>query len=487
MASSDEAVDVPNPEYTAMAGPWELIDDLLGGTPAMKAAGEKWLPKEEKEQPDIYQVRLQRSVLFERFSAAVDSLSGRPYAQRVKLLGGELPESLRFIDQGPIDDQGRDLTSFCHHATKIALERGLVHLLVDYPQVESRPNVGEERALELRPIFLVLDPKALIGWRSDKQLNGRRKLTQLRILETGMVAAGLYGTKQTRRVRVINETYWELWEWQAKTGQQSGGWVRIEDGTWSIGRITLVTVYFKQTGYMMGKSPLEPLAWLNLAHWQSMSDQRNCLRFARVGIKFVKGLDQAGMDEPILAGVNQAFKTTSANADMKIVEHSGAAIGAGESELRHLEEQMDVVAKGPLIVRASGDATATAKAIDEGKGQCELQSWVHRLEGGMTQSIRLAGEWRGETVPEDLQVDIHDDFGMLLRSDTDLEHIERARDRGDLDRRTYLEGFKLRGLLTETADIDQIVQAVEAEGPDLGMMGRETEEGATQGETGRKE
>jgi len=51
-------VDTTHPAYDQMLPAWELVDDLMGGTQAMKAAGTKWLPQEDGESSDAYESRL---------------------------------------------------------------------------------------------------------------------------------------------------------------------------------------------------------------------------------------------------------------------------------------------------------------------------------------------------------------------------------------------------------------------------------------------
>jgi len=131
---------------------------------------------------------------------------------------------------------------------------------------------------------------------------------------------------------------------------------------------------------------------------------------------------------------------------------------------------------GPLTVRSWGNETAMGKAIDEGKGQCDLQSWVREEEGVLVEAYALAAEWSRVALPEGFGVDIYDDFGLLPRSAQDLDNLQKLRDRGDLSRRTILEASKLRGLLPENHDIDEELARIEEEGPDLGMMGREDED-----------
>jgi hypothetical protein len=483
------AVDAKNPEYETMCSAWELQDALLGGAAVMREGGTKWLPKEELEKWDRYSVRLQNSTLFGRFKAAVTTLKTRPFAKPVQIRNAEqLPEPLAGL-AGGVDDEGRGLTAFCEHCMEIAVTRGMVHLLVDYPS-EIASNLAEERALGLRPMILAIDPKDLFAWQYIKARNGKKTLTQIRIRETVTESDGGFGFETKERIRVIcagpaGETYvlgapdgvmpqahWELWE-KVKGAEGKESWVIVGQGPWTIGKITLVTVYLNKTGFMTAQCPLEDLAQLNLHHYQLASDHRNNLRFAMAKVLFGRGLSHDEQNRPIVLGVHEAFLCGSPNADLKVVSDDGQAIAAGESALRHTEEQMDAVAKGPLMAQASGGQTATGKAIDEGKGQCELQAWVHLLEDGMDQALAHCFEWIGLEKPDEVGVDISDDFEVMGRSGEDLDYLDRARSRGDIDHITYLDGLKLRGVLRETADIEKIAEQARAEGPSTGMIGRE--------------
>jgi len=467
MANEGSTVESLHPAYSAMLPTWELVDDLMGGTAAMKAAGEKWLPREDGEAVKVYEARLSRSVLYNGYKKTVLGLSRRPFARSVGIVGN-LPEKLAEMPNA-VDDQGRSLNSFAREFLKVAVNRGLCHILVDYPP-NTAGSLGEERELGLRPRFVLVDPISLINWQTE-EVNGETRLTQIRISESVYRASGQWDVKVTRRIRVIGLDAFQVYEQGEK-----GEWYVVQEGEMTLGKIALVTLYINPVGFMVGSPAMDDLAYMNLAHYQSQSDHRNNLRFARSGVIFLKGLTAKEMEQGIVWGVNHAVRTTNADADMKIIEHSGSAVTAGENELRHLEEQMDAVGMGPLTIRSWGNETAMGMAIDEGKGQCDLQSWVRDEEAVLEKAFGLAAEWTGETLAEDFKVDIYDDFGLLPRSAQDLDNLQKLRDRGDLSRRTILEGVKLRGLLPENHDIDEELARIEEEGPDLGMIGREEPE-----------
>lgn len=285
-----------------------------------------------------------------------------------------------------------------------------------------------------------------------------------------MVKTGDFTVEYRPRIRVIEPTQWRLYENQGQSS--SNDWVPIQEGPISLGKIALSTVYLNGTGFMTGTPPLDDLAYLNLAHWQSMSDQRNNLRFARAGTVYMLGLSEEEMEKTFVWGVNRVVKSTNANAKVGVAEHSGASTNAGDNELRHLEEMMQALGMEPLVMRTWGNETAMARAIEEGKGQCDLQSWVKAVEAAIRKAYEFAAEWVGARLVEDFHVDVFDDFGMTLRSTQDLTHLLGARQSGNLSQETYLREIRMRGVLSETVDIQEEMERIKREGPPLGLLGR---------------
>lgn len=78
------------------------------------------------------------------------------------LLGDPLPAPLDLIAEST-DDEGRNLTQFTYHLLMTAINRGLRHILVDYP-AQSPATAKIEQEQKVKPLLLVIDPKNLIDW-----------------------------------------------------------------------------------------------------------------------------------------------------------------------------------------------------------------------------------------------------------------------------------------------------------------------------------
>ncbi len=454
-------VNEPSSSYKAMAERWSLIHDLLGGTARMREAGKSWLPMETREEALAYENRLERSYLYGALSDTIDKIVARPFTRQV-IVRGNLPPVL----EGVVDDpsmQGLDFTQFSRELFHDAVVHGIAHILIDFPRVGEGLSLAEEKADEVRPYLVRVSAPDLIGWRSERRHGGRERLTEVRIREYRTESDGEWGDKETERVRVLRESEWQLWE---RVGQRDE-WQMIDEGTHTFGAIPLVSLYIDPTGYMTADPPFDDLAWLNLAHWQSLSDQRNILRFARMPLLYQFGVSEEEIESEITIGPSQLIRSVNPDAKMGYVEHGGRAIESGDKDLRNLEAQMEVMGLQPLISKTGG-ATATGRALDESRTHSNIQAWIRGLENTLLEALAIAGRWSGVELPEDVAVDVFSDFGLTLKAEQDIRVLVDMRKSSLITHRTFLDEVKRRGLLSDAVDVGIEIEMVEEEGVERG-------------------
>ena len=146
-------------------------------------------------------------------------------------------------------------------------------------------------------------------------------------------------------------------------------------------------VYGKRLGYMQATPPLLELAYTNVEHWQSKSDQQNILHVARVPILFARMLGEG---------------------DLKYVEHTGAAIEAGRLSILDLEDRMRQ-AGAELLVSKPGNVTESQTLADNEQGACALQKIATNVEEAADQALQLMADWVTEL--EGGHITIFKDFG----------------------------------------------------------------------------
>ena len=461
-----DAVAQPSQEYLAMSPFWTLTAHLRAGTQAMRDAGKEYLPQESDEAPAAYEARLRRSVLTNMYKKTADKLIGKPLKKPI-IVNEDVPTEIRpWLED--IDSLGTRLDVFAKDILQQAVDDGLTHILVEFPnsdaiaqeQGEFINNDGtralslrQAEELNIRPYARHVKASDLIGWKWEI-LDGRKTLTQIRIAEVGRVPGDNEFEDDVReRVRVIERDNWRLFEKQERQDVGQGGerqdWVLIESGANTLGEIPLVTLYADQTGFMMGRPWLEDIAWLNVAHWQSDSDQRNLLHIARVPILFAKGFGDDDTQFEISIGSN-SFVRAPSSADLKYVEHSGKGITAGRDDLKDIEERIQLLGLEAMMKRPSGaqDQTATQSAIDSSEANSALGMLSQELENTLEEMLTWFARWM-ELGDDGGSLTVFKDFGIEFADVKDVEILLKAKQAGEISQMTFLKELKRRNLLAD--------------------------------------
>lgn len=453
---------IEHPSYKAMSEAWGIVDSLCGGTAAMRAAGTEYLPQEPRESNAAYRVRLNRSFLFPGVKETIKMLSAKPFEQDVVLesTSEDIKDMVRNIDL-----MGRDLTNFSKDVLTDSLKYGLSHILVDYPQRdEGAPtDLATQKAQGIRPYFVHVKAKNLISWETQ-EINGRTQLLSITMKESSwenkdgsQVAVQTYRKYTTDTVTVFVE--------KSKNRVEV-----LEEYSHSFGAVPLVTVYSNRTGFMMAQPPLLDMAYTNLAHWQSASDQRNILRIARVPFLVASGFsDEAQVDADGNYGESEIdmvrdispqslFASTNENADIKWVEHSGAGIGAGEKDLDTLKEEM--LSQGAqFLIPKKSNMTATEYAGNQNSTQSDLQAVVASLESGLVAAFDMAEEWL--EIEAETDVNVFRDFNRNLNMGSDIDLLYKSREKGFITQETYLTELKRRDVLSDAVDVEEEIESLE--------------------------
>lgn len=431
----------PNTAWEIMYKRWELPVYLNGGTLAMREAKEKWLPIEEGEEPRLYENRLLRTVLFGAYSKTIKTLSDLPFNCPVQI--NELDEELEYLIEAANGDD-EDLVSFCKQLLRDLLDHGIAHILVEHPVSEGELSLAEERELGIRPYFSRINPLKLIGWDSERQ-GSRTSLSEIRIFEDIVKKDpnNEWGEIDVQQVRIVRPGVTQIYE--TSSDNSGAGFELVETLETTTSKIMLVTIYGNKTGFMQGAPALEELAWQNLRHYQKLSDLDNIEHVANVPFALGTGIPENEMNN-ITIGSHRLLKCTSENADIKYVEHSGAAISASQASLRDLEARM--VAMGAEIIQSkvSTRETATGKSIDSNKSVSTLQQLVINLEEGLAKAFVLAGEWIDKEI-EPPSVNIGDKLSLSVEANLVTSLIDLAR-QGNMSFEDLANELKRRNMIS---------------------------------------
>ncbi len=443
-----DAVNAPSAAVAAMAVEWPMLEALMGGTARMRAEGERLLPRWPGEELESYRARLGTATLFPALRRTVSAMTGKPFAKPLTL-GAETPAQVAaWADD--IDLEGVSLHVFAAEMFAEALTYGLAGILVEAPRGPAG-TLADQAAAGVRPYFLRVMHGQILGWRTEV-VSGRRVLAQLRLSECGGEADGAFGERAVERVRVLEPGRWAVW---ARDGDD---WGLAEEGLSGLPVVPFVPLYGTRVDFMRGQPPLLDLAYLNAKHWQSQSDQDTILHVARVPILALVGGDKT---TALTVGSGTAV-SLPAGGDLKFVEHSGAAIAAGQASLDALEAQM-IQAGAELLVRKPGERTAAEALGDAEASKSDLQRLVENFEDSLDQALFLMARYAG--LSDGGSVSLFKDFGAATLAAASGQLVLALEQGGLITKSTAIAELQRRGELSADVNAEREVQGVLDQGP----------------------
>lgn len=431
--------------YQHMAPSWHMIGTLMGGTRSMREAGEEFLPRHDQETSIGYQERLERTTLFNVFNLTLDSLVGRPFSRPMEI-SDDTPEQIRgYLDD--IDLQGNDLGTFCRRWFREGLAKAFCHVLIENPRIDDenrdQRTLADDDREGIRPYWSLILPENMIA-AHYQTINGVRTLVHARIYETVIEMDG-FAEVIRERIRVLDQGMFTLYEKvEKRKSKRDPAWRIIDQGFTDLDVVPIVTFYADKSDDMEGKPPLEDLAYLNIRHWQSTSDQINILTVARFPMLGVAGAHNQGDRNMMTIGPRQLLGTRDPNGRFYYVEHDGKAISAGRQDLLDLEDQMTSYG-AQFLKRRPGATTATSRALDTAESTSALKDMALRFNSSVQRAFEITGMWVNQDSPGRAQV--HTEYDDHEVSQAELQTLLEMRSNGDLSvLDLYLE-LQRRGLL----------------------------------------
>ncbi len=424
-----------------MSTDWPMIDALMDGTSAMRAGGKAFLPKWPKESDEAYKERLGTAVLHPVFKRTVLVNASRPFSRPVTV--GENTPARIAEWMKDIDLKGTAFGAFALEVMTACLSKGLHGVLVDYPKVPEVRTRADEKAAGARPYWVHYPAASILGWQTKKVAKGLL-LTQLRLLESVEVPNGAYLTRMVEQVRLLTPGNWAIYR---KNEEKPEIWDEIESGATTLDFIPFKFFYGLRKDFGIGISPLTDLAYQNVEHWQSASDQQTILHVARVPILFVKCL---GEGATLTVGAGSALQSDQPDGDAKYVEHSGKAIDAGAKSMEALEDRMRSTG-AELISLDAGFATATEVSSDSEASKSLLQQVCENFEESAQQCFVYMLDWvkeKGEPA-----IELYKDFGIAMSGDPAT--LSSAVGTGTVSRQTHFEELQRRDVVAADRTWDE--------------------------------
>jgi hypothetical protein len=464
--------------YQRMREDWQTCRDVFAGTRTIHAAGERYLPKFDRETQKAYQRRSTSVSLYNGFRRTVLALAGM-ICQRQPTLGADVPQIVR-DDWEHIDglNHGR---VFVRHMLRDGLTVGLNGILVDYPTVEDVDSIrlDEEQRLGLRPYWVLIRAEDVLSVRAQR-VGGRLMYTQIVIRETTEIEDGAFGTRQRVRYRVFRHDAggvqgatgptFEIWEDQVTFESdravittvlvQEARSVRGARGPLS--RIPFQPFFAgEQVGPFEAAPPLLDLAELNLDHYRVQVDRRNAITLACTATPVLTGVTDEEVGDVVL-GPTSALVLPNPEATASFLEVTGTAFAPTKDELQMIEQHMAAVGIAFLYGETRAAETAYAKELDANAQNSTLTLTVDNAEDALEGALELHCEYRGFPAAS---ITLNREFLKIVMSPDMFARVSDAQMRGQLSLSTLHEIWRQGHVLPDDFDSEAEQERIHLEAP----------------------
>lgn len=489
-----------HPSLSDRAETLDLVADLLGGTTAMRggptmgvsgnvSTESRWLTRFASDSADSYRARLQRAYLFGAFSSAVEDVTAKVFAEEIAVDG--VPEDLLPI----VDDADRCGTSLHRYAARHFSRKtafGAVGILVMMASRDSLPasaltpeglvSEAGRRTFGVRPFFVPAHRRNIINWEFGPGAFGNYELLRVVIREDSRVAKTADGPVTIERLRelVIVDGQCVANVYERRSGatdkaQVAAGETPIETVPLGIPVVPLVIDFVAQADDeddpLCVDVALAELAWLNLQHFQETAEQGIALHNLRQEGLVEMGVSDEETKKPIIWNAMRSRRVTAppGGYSLEFVGPSGRGVTAGESSLEKIEQRMARLGAQPLT-RGSGNATATAAAIDESKSDSAASMWARGTEDAFERAFRIADMLMRSSEQVPLDQRLPECSVSLAGISTLSPEAHAARfdrliamfDRGIAKARQVIECAIAARILPADTDVDEMDEAAQA-------------------------
>lgn len=433
------------------------IRDVYGGNDTMRDGGRSYLPQFAQEQNEAYEKRRSSAHMNNHLAPAIDGYVGRIFAKPVVLDSKDNEtEALKIWED--IDLRGNNGDVFFQSVVRSAILDGIAWVIVDYPK-NTASNLREERQRGIRPYCRYYEDMDVLFVES----NDNGKITEFRAKEYVYERQddGYSQEQKTyvRRLYIDDQTGAVCYQLHLDD-------TVVEEGVMSYpseyGLPIVPYITSRQQLNLLGDvtPPLLDAADQCIRLWQSVSEQDNCLTLARCPFLFASGWTPPDEKNGIWVAPNLSYWSDSPDANIRWVEHSGAALEAGLADITKLEADISAMLLKPL--QNDKERTAYESKSDDTRASSPLKRMATAAKDMMENVLKVIAHWSNQE--DGGSVELISNLEYQESNSAELTVLLNLYSAEALPLKTLLSEYKRRGVLADDFDIDASIVASEAEG-----------------------
>ena len=453
-------------EYDANVLAWQRARDVFAGEDAVKAAGEKYLPRLDCQDDKEYLAYKNRASFFNASARTADGFVGLIFRRDPTF---KLPETQNGITAAlsefveDADMLGTTLQAFSKKLVTEIINVGRAGTLVDWNDETEQRAYAVSYAAE-----------DIINWHTER-VNGRNVLSLLVLKETcknPTAESDLYQPETIQQLRVL-----KLLPAQSSTDNQKSDWsYQVEiwqllpenenpSATRSRGKkkwkltdtitplrlgkpLPLIPFVFHGPRHSLpevDKIPLEDIIAVNLDHYRLNADYKHGMHFTALPTAWVSGFDKSST---LRIGSSTAWVAETPGATAGFLEFHGQGLSTFERAMDRDEQLMAVLGTRMLESRKRVGETAAAIELRQSGENSILNTVSLSLSSSLTQVLRWVYWWNStEPIPDAIGPDLvlvtlNTDFSITGMSALEITALVAAWQAGAISQATMLDLFR---------------------------------------------
>ena len=446
--------DSTHPDYDASADAWLSARDVFAGEAAVKAAGERYLPKLESQSTEEYNAYRARASFFNATARTADGFVGLIFRREPTF---KLPENsagvgkalAAFVDDA--DMLGTSLSSYAKNVVSEVVTVGRAGSLVDW----------EDQA-EQRAYAVLYTAEQILNWRTER-VNGRNVLTLVVLREVSkkpVAGEDEFEADEIEQLRVLRlvsggKSGWsyqvEIWQQGSKKSKRGKTeWTKVETRIpLRLGKpLPLIPFVFHGPRHslpVVDKLPLADIIAVNLDHYRLNADYKHGMHFTALPTAWVSGFDKSSS---LRIGSSSAWVAETPGATAGFLEFTGQGLTTFERAMDRDERLMAVL--GTRMLEAQKRVGESADAIElRQSGENSVLSAVSlSVSDSLTHVLRWVYWWNSteetpEAIGEDrVLVTVNSDFSTKGMASDEITAVVSAWQAGAISRDTMFELFR---------------------------------------------
>ena len=473
-------------DYDANIAAWQRARDVFAGEDAVKAAGEKYLPRLDCQDNTEYLAYKNRAAFFNASARTADGFVGLIFRREptFKLpVGNGVGDALaEFVEDA--DMLGTSLSAFSKNLVTEIINVGRAGTLVDWN------DEAEQRAY-----VVAYAAEDIINWHTER-VNGRNVLTLLVLKETSHTPAAEadpYQPEVIEQLRVLKlvppasmadnaVADWcyqvEIWQFlpdgQSPNGVRSRGkkkWKLVDTITpLRLGKpLPLIPFVFHGPRHSLptvDKIPLADIIAVNLDHYRLNADYKHGMHFTALPTAWVSGFDKSST---LRIGSSTAWVAETPGATAGYLEFHGQGLSTFERAMDRDEQLMAVLGTRMLESRKRVGETAAAIELRQSGENSILNTVSLSISSSLTQVLRWVYWWNStEHYPDDIGPDLvlvtlNTDFSITGMSALEITALVAAWQAGAISQATMLDLFRAGEVIAPGRTNDEEIKLLASE------------------------